>query len=66
MGTWGNVLINHLLPVIPVSYPCHYTNLCPHMSQQHAHTHTHTDTQSVISSTKITSKMNKNYKIMLL
>ncbi len=24
------VLINHLLLVIPMSYPCHYTNLCPH------------------------------------
>ncbi len=39
---WENFLINHLLLVIPVSYPCHYTNLCPHMSQKCAHTHTHT------------------------
>jgi len=31
MGTWGNVLINHLLHVIPISYPCHYTHLCPHI-----------------------------------
>ncbi len=30
LGTWGNVLIRHLLLVIPMSYPCHYTNLCPH------------------------------------
>ncbi len=29
MGTWGNVLINHLFLVIPMAYPCHYTNLCP-------------------------------------
>ncbi len=42
MGTWGNVLISHLLLVIPMSYPCHYTNLCPHLSQKHAHIHTHT------------------------
>ncbi len=38
MGTWGNVLINHILLVIPMSYPCHYTNLCPLMSQKRAHT----------------------------
>ncbi len=37
-----NVLINHLLLVIPMSYPCHYTNLCPHKPHKHAHTHTHT------------------------
>ncbi len=40
-GDTENVLINHLLLVIPMSYPCHYTNLCPH---KHAHTHTHTHT----------------------
>ncbi len=40
---WGhwNVLINHLLLVIPMLYPCHYTNLCPHKPHKHAHTHTH-------------------------
>ncbi len=43
MGTWGNVLISHILLVIPAaSYPCHYTNLCPHMSQKRTHIHTHT------------------------
>ncbi len=29
----------------PMSYPCHYTNLCPHKPHKHApppHTHTHT------------------------
>ncbi len=43
---WGhwNVLMNHLLLVIPMSYPCHYTNLCPHKPHKHAHTHTHTHT----------------------
>ncbi len=41
------VLINHLLLVIPMSYPCHYTNLCPHKPHKHAHTtHTHTHTHS--------------------
>ncbi len=41
-GDTENVLINPLLLVIPVSYPCHYTNLCPHKPHKHAHTHTHT------------------------
>ncbi len=40
------VLINHLLLVIPMSYPCHYTNLCPHKPHKHAHTHTHTHTHT--------------------
>ncbi len=40
-GDTENVLINHLLLVIPMSYPCHYTNLC-HKPHKHAHTHTHT------------------------
>ncbi len=40
MGTWGNVLISHLLLVIPMSYLCHYTNWCPYLSQKWAHTHT--------------------------
>ncbi len=48
LGTWGNVLINHLLLLIPISYPCHYTNLCPHISQERAHTHTHTHTHTHI------------------
>ncbi len=40
-GDTENVLINHLLLVIPMSYPCYYTNLCPHKPHKHAHTHTH-------------------------
>ncbi len=44
-GDTDNVLINHLLLVIPMSYPCHYTNLCPHKPHKHAHTHTHTNKQ---------------------
>ncbi len=45
-GDTENVLINHLLLVIPMSYPCHYTNLCPHKPHKHAHTHTHTHTRT--------------------
>ncbi len=44
-GDTENVLINHLLLVIPMSYPCHYTDLCPHKPQNmptHTHTHSHT------------------------
>ncbi len=41
-GDTENVLINHLLLVIPMSYLCHYTNLCPHKPHKHTHTHTHT------------------------
>ncbi len=37
-----HVLIKHLQIVIPLSYPCHYTNLCPHKPHKPAHTHTHT------------------------
>ncbi len=47
-GDTENVLINHLLLVIPVSYPCHYTNLCPHKPHKHAHTHTHTHTHTTV------------------
>ncbi len=47
-GDTENVLINHLLLVIPMSYPCHYTNLCPHKPHKHAHTHTHTHTHTHI------------------
>ncbi len=50
-GDTENVLINHLLLVIPMLYPCHYTNLWPHKPHKHApppppppHTHTHTHT----------------------
>ncbi len=45
-GDTENVLINHLLLVIPMSYPCHYTNLCPHKPHKHAHTHRHTHTHT--------------------
>uniref|UniRef100_A0A9J8AFB6 Uncharacterized protein n=1 Tax=Cyprinus carpio carpio TaxID=630221 RepID=A0A9J8AFB6_CYPCA len=38
-GDMGYVLISHPLLVIPVSYPCHYTKLCPDMSQKHTHTY---------------------------
>ncbi len=43
-GDTENVLLNHLLLVIPMSYPCHYTNVC-HKPHKHAHTHTHTHTE---------------------
>ncbi len=46
-GDTENVLKNHLLLVIPMSYPCHYTNLCPHKPHKHAHTHTHTHTHTL-------------------
>ncbi len=46
-GDTENVLINHLLLVIPMSYPCHYTHLCPHKPHKHAHTHTHTHTHRI-------------------
>ncbi len=48
-GDTENVLLNHLLLVIPMSYLCHYTNLCPHKPHKHAHahhTHTHTHTHA--------------------
>ncbi len=45
-GDTENVLINPLLLVIPMSYPCHYTNLCPHKPHKHATTHTHTHTHA--------------------
>ncbi len=43
-GDTENVLINHLLLAIPMSYPCHNTHLCPHKPHKHARTHTHTHT----------------------
>ncbi len=51
-GDTENVLINHLLLVIPMSYPCHYTNLCPHKPHKHTHTHTHTHTLLELTSLK--------------
>ncbi len=47
-GDIGSVLINHLHIVIPLSYPCYYTNLCPRKPQKPVHTHTHTHTHSVV------------------
>ncbi len=42
-GDTENILINHLVLVIPMLYPCHYTNLCPHNHiNMPTHTHTHT------------------------
>ncbi len=38
-GDTENVLINHLLLVIPMSYLCHYTNLCLNHINMHTHTH---------------------------
>ncbi len=46
---WGHWKCPHKSPslVIPMSYPCHYTNLCPHKPHKHAHTtHTHTHTHT--------------------
>ncbi len=48
-GDTENVLINHLLLVIPMSYPCHYTNLCPHKPHKHAPPPTHTQSNPVSS-----------------
>ncbi len=45
-GDIGSVLIKHLQIVIPLSYPCYYTNLCPHKPHKPAHTHTHTHTHT--------------------
>ncbi len=41
-GDTKNVLINHLLLVTPMSYLCHFTNLCPHKPHKHAPPPTHT------------------------
>ncbi len=62
-GDTENVLINHLLLVIPMSYPCHYTNVCPHKPHKHApppppphtHTHTHFMCKNIINMNKIKS-----------
>ncbi len=48
-GDIGSVLINHLQIVIPLSYPCYYTNLCPHKPHKPAHTHTHTHTHRTVT-----------------
>ncbi len=52
-GTWVNVLKSHLHLVIPVSYLCHYTNLCPDLSQKRAQTHTHTHTHTTHTHTLV-------------
>ncbi len=46
MGTRGNVLLSHLHLVIPMSHLCHYTNVCPHLTQKHSHTHFHKHTHT--------------------
>ncbi len=56
-GDTENVLINHLLLVIPMLYPCHYTNLCPHKPHKHAHTHTHTLSREMRSRTQMQRKI---------
>ncbi len=43
----GKVQINHILLVIPMSYLCHYTNLCPHKPNKHTRTHAHTHNISI-------------------
>ncbi len=54
-GDIGSVLINHLQIVIPLSYPCHYTNLCPHKpAHTRTHTHTHTHTANLLYSIHLT------------
>ncbi len=61
-GDTENVLINHLLLVIPMSYPCHYTNLCPHKPHKHAtHTHTHTHTPHTHTHTHTTHTSNHTH-----
>ncbi len=40
-GDIGSVLIKHLQIVIPLSYPCHYTNFVP-VNHKNQYTHTHT------------------------
>ncbi len=37
----GSVLLNHFHIVIPLSYPCHYKNLCPHKPPKPVNTFTH-------------------------
>ncbi len=46
-GDIGSVLIKHLQIVIPLSYPCYYTNLCPHKPHKPTHTHTHAHTHII-------------------
>ncbi len=55
-GDIGSVLIKHLQIVIPLSYPCHYTNLCPHKPHKPAHnTHTHTHTHTPVERLGLTA-----------
>ncbi len=46
MGTWGNVLINHLLFVIPVIPVSLYTFMSSYVTNTHTNTHTHTHTHT--------------------
>ncbi len=65
-GDTENVLINHLLLVIPMSYPCHYTNLCPHKPHKHAHTHTHTHTKCIITNSSLFVSILSSYQRNLI
>ncbi len=67
-GDTENGLIKHLLLVIPVSYSCHYTNLCPHKPHKHVHmcihtlTHTHTHTHTLRVSSRAQRRECVEYK----
>ncbi len=61
-GDTENVLINHLLLVIPMSYPCHYTNLCLHKPHKHAHTHTHAHTHARARTTLLSRYWHQSLK----
>ncbi len=50
-----------------MSYPCHYTNLCPHKPDKHAHIHTHThDTQNSAFKQSIPNTLIANTLILLI
>ena len=73
----GYVLISHPLLVIPVSYPCHYTELCPDVTKTHTlhvYTYINLDVKLLIrmyyyqnqeKTIKIINKENVNYFIRL-
>ncbi len=44
MGTWGNVLISHLLLIIPVIPVSLYKSVSSYVTKMRTHTHTHTHT----------------------
>ncbi len=49
MGTWGNVLINHLLLVIPVIPVSLYKFVSSYVTKTRTHTHTHTHTHTPLA-----------------